>query len=155
RRGGDGAASIGIVRVAWLHPRHVALGEVITRAGRSHRWQVPSMGCKREVRIARHDLRSRVSACRYTARSTVTTGKWSLKPAGSNSVGQLGWPCLRGWGYSPDLTMSAYTTTVVKSMTDSAPDPARNETDSFGPIEVPADALWVAQTERSRRFFAI
>ena len=31
----------------------------------------------------------------------------------------------------------------------------RIETDSFGPIEVPADALWGAQTERSRRFFAI
>lgn len=31
----------------------------------------------------------------------------------------------------------------------------RVETDSFGPIEVPADALWGAQTERSRRFFAI
>ena len=29
------------------------------------------------------------------------------------------------------------------------------ETDSFGPIEVSADALWGAQTERSRRFFAI
>ena len=31
----------------------------------------------------------------------------------------------------------------------------RTEKDSFGPIEVPADALWGAQTERSRRFFAI
>lgn len=31
----------------------------------------------------------------------------------------------------------------------------RVEVDSFGPIEVPADALWGAQTERSRRFFAI
>ncbi len=31
----------------------------------------------------------------------------------------------------------------------------RTETDSFGPIEVPLDALWGAQTERSRRFFAI
>ena len=31
----------------------------------------------------------------------------------------------------------------------------RVETDSFGPIEVSADALWGAQTERSRRFFAI
>ncbi len=31
----------------------------------------------------------------------------------------------------------------------------RIETDSFGPIEVAADALWGAQTERSRRFFAI
>ena len=31
----------------------------------------------------------------------------------------------------------------------------RTETDSFGTIEVPAEALWGAQTERSRRFFAI
>jgi fumarate hydratase, class II len=31
----------------------------------------------------------------------------------------------------------------------------RQETDSFGPIEVPSDALWGGQTERSRRFFAI
>src|SRR5258708_7610055 len=29
------------------------------------------------------------------------------------------------------------------------------EKDSFGPIEVPADRLWGAQTERSRRFFRI
>ncbi len=33
--------------------------------------------------------------------------------------------------------------------------PTRIETDSFGPIDVPADALWGAQTERSLRFFAI
>jgi fumarate hydratase, class II len=33
--------------------------------------------------------------------------------------------------------------------------PTRTETDSMGPIEVPADALWGAQTERSRRYFAI
>ena len=31
----------------------------------------------------------------------------------------------------------------------------RAEKDSFGPIEVPADRLWGAQTERSRRFFRI
>ena len=31
----------------------------------------------------------------------------------------------------------------------------RPESDSFGPIDVPAAALWAAQTERSRRFFAI
>ncbi len=35
------------------------------------------------------------------------------------------------------------------------PSATRTETDSFGPIEVPAEALWGAQTERSRRFFAI
>jgi len=32
---------------------------------------------------------------------------------------------------------------------------SRIEKDSFGPIEVPADRLWGAQTERSRRFFRI
>ncbi|MGH8673923.1 MAG: lyase family protein, partial [Burkholderiales bacterium] len=31
----------------------------------------------------------------------------------------------------------------------------RVEKDSFGPIEVPAERLWGAQTERSRRFFRI
>ena len=31
----------------------------------------------------------------------------------------------------------------------------RTETDTFGPIEVPGEACWGAQTERSRRFFAI
>ena len=31
----------------------------------------------------------------------------------------------------------------------------RTETDTFGPIEVPGDALWGAQTQRSLRFFAI
>ncbi len=34
-------------------------------------------------------------------------------------------------------------------------DNTRIETDSLGEIEVPADALWGAQTERSRRFFKI
>ncbi|HUJ87195.1 MAG TPA: lyase family protein, partial [Burkholderiales bacterium] len=31
----------------------------------------------------------------------------------------------------------------------------RTERDSFGPIEVPAERLWGAQTERSRRNFRI
>ena len=31
----------------------------------------------------------------------------------------------------------------------------RTEKDSFGPIDVPAERLWGAQTERSRRFFRI
>jgi fumarate hydratase class II len=31
----------------------------------------------------------------------------------------------------------------------------RSEKDSFGPIDVPAERLWGAQTERSRRFFRI
>jgi fumarate hydratase class II len=35
------------------------------------------------------------------------------------------------------------------------PAPTRTETDSLGPIEVPAAALWAAQTERARRHFAI
>ena len=35
------------------------------------------------------------------------------------------------------------------------PGATRTEHDSFGPIAVPLDALWGAQTERSRRFFAI
>src|SRR6201996_4616670 len=33
--------------------------------------------------------------------------------------------------------------------------PTRTETDSFGPIDVPADRYWGAQTERSRRNFRI
>jgi fumarate hydratase class II len=33
--------------------------------------------------------------------------------------------------------------------------PTRTESDSFGPIEVPANALWAAQTARSLHFFAI
>ena len=32
---------------------------------------------------------------------------------------------------------------------------SRLEKDSFGTIEVPAERLWGAQTERSRRFFRI
>jgi len=31
----------------------------------------------------------------------------------------------------------------------------RTETDSFGPIQVPADRYWGAQTERSRQNFKI
>lgn len=31
----------------------------------------------------------------------------------------------------------------------------RSESDSFGPIQIPGDALWGAQTERSRHFFAV
>ena len=33
--------------------------------------------------------------------------------------------------------------------------PTRTERDTFGPIEVPADRLWGAQTQRSLQFFAI
>ncbi len=35
------------------------------------------------------------------------------------------------------------------------PPPTRTERDSFGPIEVPAERLWGAQTQRSLAFFAI
>ena len=35
------------------------------------------------------------------------------------------------------------------------PRPPRTESDSFGPIDVPGDALWGAQTARSLHFFAI
>ena len=37
----------------------------------------------------------------------------------------------------------------------SRPKSTRTETDSFGPIEVPADRYWGAQTERSRQNFKI
>src|ERR1700731_4283196 len=39
--------------------------------------------------------------------------------------------------------------------TSSRSNSTRSETDSFGPIEVPADRYWGAQTERSRRNFRI
>jgi len=38
---------------------------------------------------------------------------------------------------------------------DSMPSDTRTETDSFGPIDVPADRYWGAQTERSRQNFKI
>jgi fumarate hydratase class II len=44
---------------------------------------------------------------------------------------------------------------MVRSTTRSRPAPTRTETDSFGPIEVPADRYWGAQTERSRQNFRI
>src|SRR5438309_4777562 len=37
----------------------------------------------------------------------------------------------------------------------SSPKATRTESDSFGPIEVPADRYWGAQTERSRQNFRI
>src|SRR3954462_1683628 len=43
---------------------------------------------------------------------------------------------------------------VKQAMPDAVP-ATRTERDSMGPIEVPAEALWGAQTERSRRFFRI
>jgi len=45
---------------------------------------------------------------------------------------------------------------MARSSTTTSRSPAtRSETDSFGPIEVPADRYWGAQTERSRQNFRI
>src|SRR6202045_5241570 len=44
---------------------------------------------------------------------------------------------------------------MARSATTSPSNSTRMETDSFGPIEVPADRYWGAQTERSRRNFRI
>ena len=45
--------------------------------------------------------------------------------------------------------------TSVKPTERPSPTPQRQETDSFGAIDVPGDAYWGAQTERSRRNFQI
>src|SRR6202166_1907161 len=44
---------------------------------------------------------------------------------------------------------------MARSKISAKPGSTRTETDSFGPIEVPADRYWGAQTERSRRNFRI
>src|SRR5580698_3891498 len=44
---------------------------------------------------------------------------------------------------------------MARSLTTSRSAATRTETDSFGPIEVPADRYWGAQTERSRQNFRI
>src|ERR1700739_3346161 len=44
---------------------------------------------------------------------------------------------------------------MARSTASSRSGSTRTETDSFGPIEVPADRYWGAQTERSRRNFRI
>ncbi len=44
---------------------------------------------------------------------------------------------------------------MARSTTSSRPNATRIETDSFGPIEVPAERYWGAQTERSRQNFRI
>ncbi len=44
---------------------------------------------------------------------------------------------------------------MVRSTTTSRSNSTRSETDSFGPIDVPADRYWGAQTERSRQNFRI
>ena len=44
---------------------------------------------------------------------------------------------------------------MARSATSSRSNSTRSETDSFGPIDVPADRYWGAQTERSRQNFRI
>src|ERR1700720_354946 len=44
---------------------------------------------------------------------------------------------------------------MARSTASSRSPSTRTETDSFGPIEVPADRYWGAQTERSRQNFRI
>src|ERR1700735_3866453 len=44
---------------------------------------------------------------------------------------------------------------MARSIPSSPPPSTRSETDSFGPIDVPADRYWGAQTERSRQNFRI
>jgi fumarate hydratase, class II len=44
---------------------------------------------------------------------------------------------------------------MARSITTSRSPATRTETDSFGPIEVPANSYWGAQTERSRQNFRI
>src|SRR6266436_4027477 len=44
---------------------------------------------------------------------------------------------------------------MAPSTTGSQSNSTRTETDSFGPIDVPADRYWGAQTERSRQNFRI
>ncbi len=44
---------------------------------------------------------------------------------------------------------------MARSTTSPRSGSTRTETDSFGPIEVPADRYWGAQTERSRQNFRI
>src|ERR1700676_4295830 len=44
---------------------------------------------------------------------------------------------------------------MARSATTSPSNSTRTESDSFGPIEVPADRYWGAQTERSRQNFRI
>ena len=44
---------------------------------------------------------------------------------------------------------------MARSATSPRPNSTRSETDSFGPIDVPADRYWGAQTERSRQNFRI
>src|ERR1700754_2212658 len=57
---------------------------------------------------------------------------------------------------SPPLRAALATDTFMASTTTGpSAVSTRTETDSFGPIEVPSDRYWGAQTERSRRNFRI
>src|SRR5947208_15951690 len=51
--------------------------------------------------------------------------------------------------------LMARTTKAKTPRSKTARSATRTETDSFGPIEVPADRYWGAQTERSRQNFRI
>ena len=51
--------------------------------------------------------------------------------------------------------MAKRRTRISHGKTHSGDTETRTETDTFGPIEVPADRYWGAQTERSRRNFRI
>src|ERR1700760_3749763 len=58
--------------------------------------------------------------------------------------------CRPSWRYSPALSRRGTRPTGGLRMSD-----IRIETDSLGPVEVPADKLWGAQTQRSLEHFSI
>src|SRR5213075_143011 len=61
---------------------------------------------------------------------------------------------MRARSTSPPVMARKFSSSTCLNIT-AAMAGTRTEKDSFGPIEVPADQLWGAQTERSRRFFRI
>src|SRR6185436_2640018 len=61
---------------------------------------------------------------------------------------------MRARSTSPPVMARKFSSSTCLNIT-AAMAGTRTEKDSFGPIEVPADRLWGAQTERSRRFFRI
>src|SRR5437660_8216392 len=61
---------------------------------------------------------------------------------------------MRARSTSPPVMARKFSSSTCLNIT-AAMSGTRTEKDSFGPIEVPADRLWGAQTERSRRFFRI
>jgi fumarate hydratase class II len=65
-------------------------------------------------------------------------------------------PCGASGAPPPPGSDFAHRTWIMaRSTPSSRSTPTRTETDSFGPIEVPADRYWGAQTERSRQNFRI